>query len=225
MTLPDIAGLIKAFDRSSNKRYPLDLVRTAEEDVAGLLTPGGQEIRAYCQLLRALCNMRLTGPSVPTAQIMEDAGGLAAELENHKLALFANWYGACCRLARVAVRGATDDETLLYIASRLEQISHIARVQRMRRLHAVSAATRVECLARMQELPEDFNLLLNEALELLSKVDQSDTRVMERTRLLQQIRDNAVGPGSIAQQLPKIAGTYFALMYKPGDLLTTLPKA
>lgn len=226
MSLPDLKALIKAFDRNPNKMQVLDLVRSAEEDVEGLLTPSGQNVRTYCQLLRALCNMHLTGPSVSIAQALEEAAKLAAELGNHKLAVFANWYGACCRLARLAVRGGQNDDALYYTARRLEQISGFARVQRMRRLHAVAAATRVECLAHMQHRPENFDELLDGALVLLGEVDQSDTRVAERTQLLRRIQRNSFDPGDGGfEQMPTINATYFALMHKPGDLLTTLPTA
>lgn len=226
MTLPDVRELITSFDTHRDKAVPLDLARRMAEDVSDLAMPDVNELLAYCQLIGSLCDMYLTGPSIMIAQTMEEAARTAANVGNHKLALFGNWYGACCRLARVVVRGDRSSNELLRTAELLSHITVMAEIQQMTRLRAVSAATRVECLARLRERPDDFDTELEAALTLLSRVDQTDTRVAERTQLLRRIRSQDFNPGQGGyKQLPSIIETYLRLMNKPGDLATTVRSA
>jgi hypothetical protein len=229
MSLPDIRELIKSFDSTSEKSRPLDLVLRAEQDVADVESREGQESRIVCRVLRSLCTFCMTSPSLPIAKELEDAATAAGKIENPKLALFANWYGACTRLAWVVVRGersGASDSALTYCSKRLGVIATMARLQRMTRLHAVATATGVECLARLRERPDDFNSLLNGALELLGGVNQGDTRVAERMQLMRRIRAGAfdVNTGGF-EAMPSISNTYFALMWKPGDLATAIQYA
>jgi hypothetical protein len=226
MSLPDVRELIASFDKHRNKALPLDLARRMAEDVSDLAMPDVNELLAYCQLIGSLCDMYLTGPSIMIAQTLEGAARTAANVGNHKLALFGNWYGACCRLARVVVRGDRSNSELLRIAELLSHITAMAEIQEMKRLRAVSAATRVECLARLRERPNNFDAELRAALTLLSRVDQADARVAERTQLLLRIRNEDFNPGQGGyKQLPSIIETYLTLMNKPGDLMTTVRPA